>query len=259
MKKNRIPLFLISFSVIAATLTGCSAHQGDDAALTLRTYVVPPGEARTLTFTLNSVLNVDVAHHAVGKASVSGSRHILVLAPKDLQPSIAASIAQIIRRGGQRALAQPVRLNIWVVNAYPGSGPLDSRLRTIAAALKTFAQDSEPAHFTQQHYFTAVTDMGATGTIAPLSNYFFHYTLTGSRNGITVSFYYRNNPAGHQFSGGQVDMRGRVTIAPGQTVVLGTAAEQSTTSRGHEASNSVQSAKPQYRLLVVRVTPTLLR
>lgn len=153
----RKSLILLIYMTLAAGLAGCSADSHDpmaDAALTLRTYTVPQGDARALSTALNHVLGLDNYKRDIGRTYWSGPGQVLVLAPARLQDSIANSIKEMVGQNKSAANARPLRLNVWIVDVYQGAGALDPNLKTIQPALQSFEEDSGPAHFAQKHYFS---------------------------------------------------------------------------------------------------------
>lgn len=265
MNMFRKPLILLTGMALATVLASCDASTTDqarhpqapaDASLTLRTYTVPQGEAQALSSALNHVLGLDNYQHDIGRAYGSGTGQVLVLAPAHLQESIASSIREM---GGQSRStagnAGPLRLNVWIVDVYRGAGAVDPDLKAIQPALETFEQDSGPAHFTQQHYFTAVADPGTDTTMSPLPYYDLEYSISDRGNGLVLKFDYR-----HHFVAQPVEMlSGQVTTRLGQTLVLGLLAGSSAAAEGKLKSNHEGGADREpgrrYKLLVMRIVP----
>lgn len=255
-------IFLILFP-LALGLSGCGAKgsaERNDSSLTLRTYTVPQGRAEDLSGTLNQVLGLGNYKHGVGRAWVAGPQQILVLAPTDMQGSIAASLKQILANDSDTAKSPPLRLNAWIVDAYPGHGPADPSLKTIQPALENFAEDMGPAHFVAAHYFTAVSDVGAQTDMRPLARYELIYTLTRSEGGLILKFGY-SQPASAN-NGWVNSLKGQVTAQVGQSLVLGLVSDRPTndSSVAHEGGREVNAnAKSNvgsvHRLLVVRIAP----
>jgi len=256
-------IFLIIFPLTLG-LSGCGAKgstETNDSSLTLRTYTVPQGRAEDLSGTLNQVLGLDNYKHDVGRAWVAGSQQILVLAPTGMQDSIATSLKQILANDFYKTKLPPLRLNAWLVDAYPGKGPVDPSLKVIQPALESFAEDMGPAHFVAAHYFTAVSDVGAQTDMRPLARYELVYTLTRSEGGLILKFGYSQPASGN--NGWVNSLKGQVTTQVGQILVLGLVSDRTTNDSGaaHEGGREVSAnAKSKvgsvHRLLVVRIAPT---
>lgn len=263
---NRIskPLILLACAGLATALVSCSANSHDqtrfpdadsDGTLTLRTYAVPPGDAQALSGALNHVLGLDNYKHDIGRTYVSGPGQVLVLAPAPLQASIADAINQIVSRNRYATGAQPLRLNVWLVDVYEGTGNPDPALKTIQPALQSFEQDSGPAYFALKHYFTEVSDPGAETTMAPLPYYLLNYSISGNKDGLTLKFDYRHHFTG---PGGAEMLSGQVTTRLDQTLVLGLLAGPSAgegTESVHRGGGAGQAPGSRYKLLVIRIVP----
>jgi hypothetical protein len=258
VNKYRKLLISLTCVALATTLSSCSADSPNptsDASLTLRTYTVPQGDAQALSSALNHVLGLDNYNHDIGRTYWSGPGQVLVLAPARLQDSIANSIKEMVGQNKLAADARPLRLNFWVVDVYQGVGGVDPNLKTIQPALQSFEEDSGPAHFTQKHYFTAVSDSGADTTMSPLPYYDLQYSITENKDRLMLKFDYR-----HHFIGQPVEMlSGQVTTRLGQTLVLGLLAGSSAGGQGNaklnRAADDAQQAGLRYKLLVMRVVP----
>ncbi|MGH8274990.1 MAG: hypothetical protein ACRES9_12205 [Gammaproteobacteria bacterium] len=256
---------LMGLTLLALTLglTACGARQNNTSSgtsLTLRTYTVPNGSAKKLSLTLNHVLSLSNDKNQTGTTYSAGSGQILVLAPEHMQASIAASIKQIVGQSPAAAKpSKPVRLNAWVVDAYPGTGSSDPSLKTIQPALEAFSKATEPAHFAQAHYLMAVSDIGARTALAPFPPLNFSYTVNKNDGGLVLKFNYSNAAVG---------LRGQVAVKLGQTLVLGLisdrpvkpsgashSAAKPASSAGAADEGGVQGVGAVHRLLVVRITP----
>jgi hypothetical protein len=251
-------LILLTCTAMAALLTSCSGDapgHHSDSSLTLRTYTVPQGDAEALSTALNHVLGLDNYKHDIGRTYWSGPGQVLVLAPASMQDSIANSIKEMVGQNKSATNTQPLRLNFWVVDVYQGIGAVDPNLKTIQPALESFEEDSGPAHFTQKHYFTAVSDSGADTTMSPLPYYDLEYSIAENRDRLLLKFDYR-----HHFIGQPVEMlSGQVTTRLGQTLVLGLLAAPSAGGQGNQklnrAADDVQQTGLRYKLLVMRIVP----
>ncbi|HKU17650.1 MAG TPA: hypothetical protein VJP80_00055 [Candidatus Saccharimonadales bacterium] len=241
-----LPLF------IGLTACGANGNTGtDSSSLTLRTYTVPVSRAEDLSQTLNHLLRMDNGKRDVGSAWVAGPGQLLVLAPNQLQTSIADSLKQIVAHGQSAAASQPLRLNAWIVDAYPGNGPVDPSLKAIQPALAAFVEDIGPAHFVQAHYLTAVSDVGAHTDLIPFPHGELSYSIVSSEGGLTLNFDY-HQLASNVVNGSFVRLQGRVTLAMGQTTVLGLVSDRPI---DHAASSTHTNAGLIHTLLVVRITP----
>jgi hypothetical protein len=258
VNKFRKPLIVLASMALATALTSCSADSPSptsDASLTLRTYTVPQGDAQALSGALNHVLGLDNYRRDIGRTYWSGPGQVLVLAPAPLQDSIANSIKEMVGETKLAANARPLRLNFWVVDVYQGIGAVDPNLKPIQPALQSFEEDSGPAHFTQKHYFTALSDSGADTTMSPLPYYDLEYSITDNRDRLMFKFDYR-----HHFVGQPAEMlSGQVTTQLGQTLVLGLLAGPSAGGQGktklNRAADDAQQAGLSYKLLVMRIVP----
>ncbi|MGH8399718.1 MAG: hypothetical protein ACRESU_01345 [Gammaproteobacteria bacterium] len=221
------------------SLAGCGAKgsiESDDAALTLKTYTVPASRAEDLSDTLNHVLRMNDDKNDIGRAWVAGPGQILVLAPARMQDSIANSIKEVVGHEGTAAKPEPLRLEAWVVDTYPGKGPNDPTLKTIQPALDAFAADMGPSHFVAGHYLTSVSDAGVLAEISPIGSEALDYRVTPTEARVVLEFRYRDSGA---------HLNGKVTSNLGQTLVLGLASDVS----------DGKNARSVRRLLVVRIVP----
>ncbi|MGH8271356.1 MAG: hypothetical protein ACRESG_03400 [Gammaproteobacteria bacterium] len=269
---------LMGFTLLALALglTACGAGENSTsskASLTLRTYTVPEGRAQDLRRTLNQVLGMGDDKNQIGRTWNTGSGQILVLAPERMQASIAASIKQIIGKNSAATKpSQPLRLNAWVVDAYPGTGSSDPSLKTIQPALEAFSKATGPAHFVQVHYLMAVSDIGVQTKLQPLPRGGFFYQVNRDDGSLVLGFDYSGSYTSVFGNGtsatGSTGLQGQVTVQLGQTLVLGLISDRPIEQSGahHQASKAAssagaagkddaQSAGVVHRLLVVRITP----
>ncbi|MGH7239696.1 MAG: hypothetical protein ACREHG_06475, partial [Candidatus Saccharimonadales bacterium] len=194
----------------------------------------------------------------------------LVLAPERMQASIAASIKQIMGKTATAKASRPLRLNAWVVDAYPGSGQSAPSLKAIQPALDAFSKATGPAHFVQAHYLMAVSDIGVQTVLQPSSNLSLSYKVSRGDDGLILGFDYRSNYV-NVFANttvrGSGGLQGQVSVQPGQTLVLGLISEwpikpsgaghskvATASSAGAAGKDDTQSAGAVHRLLVVRIT-----
>jgi len=239
-------LIILILFPLTLGLSGCGAqgsNETNDSSLIMRTYTVPEGRAEDLRMALNQVLGLDNYKHDVGRAAIAGPQQILVLAPAGMQDSIATSLQQILAKSSDTAKMPLLRLNAWIVDAYPGHGPADPFLKSIQPALEAFSQDMGPAHFVQAHYFTAVSDVGPHTLLMPLNGYHLSYTLAKSNGDLVFNFQY-GQPANDK--GGDVKLNGQVTVQLGQNLVLGLISERPAERSGIGLVR---------RLLVIRIAP----
>ncbi len=249
---------LIGFASLALvlSLTACGARENntssDASSLTLHTYTVPDGRAKTLSITLNHVLGMGDDKNQMGRTWSIEPGQILVLAPERMQDSIAASIKQIVGKNSAAAQPpQPVRLNAWIVDAYPGSGQSDPSLKAIEPALTAFSEAMGTAHFMAAHYLTAVSDVGSQTVLHPLPDHRFSYEVNRSDGGLVLKFNYSNDYRQRTVELGQVvvqsgrvGLQGQVTVQLGQTLVLGLISDRTIEQSGahHQASRAASSA-----------------
>lgn len=239
-------IFLVLF-LLPLGLAGCGAqgsNETNNSSLIMRTYAVPEGRAEDLSQTLNHLLRMNNTKQYVGTAYAASPTQVLVLAPADMQDSIAASLKQVFAKSSDTAKMPVLRLNAWVVDAFPGPGPADPSLKSIQSALEIFAENMGPAHFVQAHYLTAVSDVGAHTLISPLSRHHLAYWLGRSEGGLILNFAY-GQPANDK-KGGYVELNGQVTVQLGQNLVLGLISDR---PAEHAGVGLI------HRLLVVRITP----
>jgi hypothetical protein len=271
---------LIGLTVFALVLgvAGCGAsdsqsNSNNDQSLVLRTYTVTDGRAKGLTNTLNNVFALNGQKKQLGSVSYTSPRQILVLAPKRMQDSIAASIKQIVGKGPHAEKPSgPLRLNAWIVDAYPDQGPAAPSLKAIRPALEAFAKAMGPVHFVQAHYLSAVSDVGSKVKLSPLVQSAFIYTINRNDGTLVLKFSYGQPAISFGCQGpGVVGLQGQVTVQPRQTLVLGLISDRpvgpsgqrckaahSTGTTASGAGNAAQGAARNtgeiHRLLVVRVT-----
>lgn len=247
-------LILLALFPLILWLTACGANGSNgtnSSSLTLRTYSVPESRAEDLSQSLNHVLRMGEGKTDVGRAWVAGPGQLLVLAPAQMQHSVALSLAQIVASDKNATKSQPLRLNAWVVDAYPGNGPVDPSLKAIQPALDEFATNMGPAYFRQAHYLTAVSDIGANTDLMPFPHAALDYSIISGDNGLTLNFDY-HQPASNLTNGNFVRLQGRVTLAMGQTTVLGLVSDRPT----DRATSGTRTNTGLVRtLLVVRITP----
>jgi hypothetical protein len=239
VKRFTILLILLTLATLTLGLAGCGANgsiQTDDAALILKTYTVPASRAEDLSDTLNHVLRMNDDKNDVGRAWVAGPGQILVLAPARMQDSIEDSIKEIVSHEGAVTKPEPLRLEAWVVDVYPGKEKDDPALKTIQPALDAFAADMGPSHFVAGHYLTGVSDAGVLAEISPIASEALDYRVTPTEGDAILEFRYRDSGA---------HLNGRVTTKLGQNLVLGLASDRP----------DGKSARPVRRLLVVRIVP----
>lgn len=248
----KLLMFLALFPLML-WLTACGANGStgmNASSLTLHTYTVPASRAEDLSQALNHLLRMGDGKTDVGRAFVAGPGQLLVLAPSQLQASIADSLKQVIAHDQNASTSQPLRLNAWIVDAYPGNGPEDASLKAIQPALAAFVEDMGPTHFMRAHYLTAVSDVGAHTDLMPFPHGELSYSILSSENGLVLNFDYHQLWSG--VNGNFVMLQGRVTVPMGQTTVLGLISDRPTDHAKPDTSPNVGLI---HRLLVVRITP----
>lgn len=248
-------LMILSICGLALGLSACGASQdagNRDASLTLKTYTVPQGHAKELSVTLDRVLSMENDKHQIGKAWFSGSNQILVLAPNRMQASIASSIKEMTGNASSSGNSpQPIHLDAWIVDAYPGIGQEGPALKAIRPALETFSKAMGPSHYVLVHYLTAVSDVGSRASVGPRRGQVLFYTVNGNSGSLVMKFSY----------GPGLGLKGQVAVKLGQTLVLGLISEhkegaEPDSSGTHAAKETSQDdgAAIVHRLLVVRLT-----
>lgn len=212
-------LIIVSICGLVLGLSACGASQNtsnNTASLTLKTYAVPQGRAKELSVTLDRVLSMGNDKNPIGRAWFSGSNQILVLAPTHMQKSIASSIKEIVGNGSSPANSpQPIHLDAWIVDAYPGNGPEGPALKAIQPALATFSRAMGPSHYVLVHYLTAVSDVGSRASVGPERGQVLFYTVNRNGGSLVLKFGY----------GPGLGLKGQVAIKLGQTLVLGLLSE----------------------------------
>jgi hypothetical protein len=262
----------IGFATVTLMLIGLAGCGGannsnstnSDDSLVLHVYTVPEGRAKNLRSALQNVFYTSKGQKAIGRVSATGPSQVLVLAPRQMQASIGASIKKIVGNQPQASKpSSPLQLSAWTVDAFPGQGPSDPALKAIQPALKAFSAATNPAHFVQAHYLTAVSDIGYRTVLNPRNGYRFTYTINQSSGGYVLQFKYRQCAVG---------LQGQTTVQRGQTLVLGLisdrpakyvrapcGADQTTTIPATESTSAGQHADQVEgqirRLLVVRIAP----
>lgn len=248
-------LIILSICGIALGLSACGAHQDTRSrggSLTLKTYTVPQGGAKQLSVTLDRVLSMGKDKNPIGRAWFSGSNQILVLAPSHMQASIAASIKEMTGNAPSADHSpEPIHLDAWIVDAYPGKGPQDPSLKSIQSALTTFSNAMGPSHYVLVHYLTAVSDIGSRTTVGPRHGTALFYEVNRNSGTLVMQFRYKTG----------IGLSGQVAIKLGQTLVLGLISEHKKGSAhvsgganaGGKASDT-DGAATVHRLLVVRLT-----
>lgn len=252
-----VPKFLIILSIcgLALGLSACGASKDastSGASLTLKTYTVPQGRAKELSVTLDHVLGMGNDKHQIGRAWFSGSNQILVLAPNHMQGSIASSIKAMSGNAPSSGnSSEPIHLDAWVVDAYPGKSLQEPSLKSIQPALTAFSKAMGPSHYVLVHYLTAVSDIGSHASVGPKRGDALFYSV--KRNGGSLVMNFRYNPG--------IGLSGQVAIKLGQTLVLGLISEHKAGSapdahgaHAEENHSGRNTAATIHRLLVVRLT-----
>ena len=94
------------------------------------------------------------------------------------------------------AKPQPLRLNAWLVDAYPGKGANDPVLKTIQPALNAFAAEMGTSHFAAGHYLTSVSDAGQLAQVSPTPGESLEYRVTPTEGGVVLDFNESNQVVG---------------------------------------------------------------
>ncbi|MGH8279646.1 MAG: hypothetical protein ACRETQ_08815 [Gammaproteobacteria bacterium] len=248
MKHSVTRLIFLALLLLPLGLAGCGAQGNNEtnhSSLIMRAYSVPEGRAEDLSQTLNHLLRMNNTKQYVGTAWAASSQQVLVLAPAGMQDSIATSLKQVLAKSPDTAKMPPLRLNAWIVDAYPGPGPADPALKSIQPALAAFSEDMGPAHFVLAHYLTAVSDVGSRTDLLPLPDYTLTYTIGRSESSLSLNFQY-HQIVHDKYGMSPVGLNGQVTVKLGQNLVLGLISDR---PAEHPAVGLVQ------KLLVIRIEP----
>lgn len=260
----------LRFATLACllALAGCGGHGADNAQaeLDLRLYAVPPDSTERVRGALERVLASEDKNR-FARVSSPAQGQLLVLAPTELQGSIAAVVEALARepKDAGKAPAQ-IRLHLWTVDATPGNAPDDPALQPVRAALdEVRGALGGPMQFILRDSTTAVSGIGqkvdrrwpfrddahaAANSINQL-----HYSTTAAREGVILAINVTQQiPVGSALPNGAPSEgyfdTGTETTMPvrlGQTLVL---SQSSMPSAGGE-----NKAAALTRFYIIRIDP----
>ncbi len=155
---NRTPIWIAIILVFGALALGALVLSASDQRLfvpeldnpmVMRVYDVPAERAQDIRVALSAVLSTGTEKTpSLGRATLSGTNQIVVLAPLSTQSTIAAAVEKL--GGGKSAAVYgsgSVRLSLWLVDAIPGAGSDDRATGAIAAALAEARSTMGEVHF----------------------------------------------------------------------------------------------------------------
>ena len=240
MTAQRVLIGILSLFFLVA----CGSRDaGTDATqMTMQVHAVPPDRAEELRDRLNYVLSAS-EDSRLGKVSVSAQGQLLVLAPARLQPSIEASLKDILTASPQqsglaKALPQ-LQLRFWSVDAMSGEGTDSEGLKDIEPALQELRRSEGAMHFLLRDRTESVSMPGeeayrnwhSNPARAMLDEYAqrLQYTITDESRGrvLRIDFNDRNYPPARTPDGSEIGtpigtaLRTVATVAKGQTLVIG--------------------------------------
>jgi len=124
----------------------------DDTTLELRTYDVPKGTVRALSYSLQNTLYVN-DQKAVGRATVTPNGRLVVLAPRNIQ----ANVQQLVDEVAQHppTYENTIELHYWVIIGKPAASPQPppAGAAEIQPALDEIVRAQGPQEFTIGHQF----------------------------------------------------------------------------------------------------------
>lgn len=173
---------------------------------------------------------------------------VLVLAPAQMQDSIASAIKELTKASPKTAGSTPLRVHFWVVQAKAGDGPDAPALRPLDPTLKQLRASLGPSHFVLNEAVSAITNAtdhfdprAGGGEVNTNQHHEFQFTALTNPNGdikLQVNFRDKTSrtiPSLHTLT----------TIRPGEYVVLAQAPSTDDTANGNDTTLM--------NLLVVRV------
>ncbi|MBR0345897.1 MAG: hypothetical protein IJI03_11630 [Rudaea sp.] len=156
-------IFAIALS--SALLAGCSGDKPGTAdgsiRLEMRVYQVPPEDTDAIVKTLFNVLGT--GDKGTGRASSPAPGQIVVLAPANLQDSIAQTLKSIkpaAKTKAEVAPAQQMRLDYWSVEALAGAGPDAPSLKELTPAFAELRKQLGDVHFVAVNHINGVSSLG---------------------------------------------------------------------------------------------------
>lgn len=240
MTTQRVLIGMLSLFFLAA----CGSRDAGPgvAEMTMQVHTVPPERAEELRDRLNYVLSAS-EDSRLGKVSVSAQGQLLVLAPARLQPSIEASLKDILtaspQQSGLTKVLPQLQFKLWSVDAISGAGTDSEGLEEIEPALQELRSSAGAAHFVLRDRSESVSMPGeevyrnwhSNPTRAMLDEYAqrLQYTISDEARGrvLRVDFNDRNYPPPRTPDGLELGtpvgtaLRTVVKVAEGQILVIG--------------------------------------
>lgn len=248
--------------LIAAVLTlGLAACHAPDRAtannrtaqMQLKLYHVPAQQSAAIERTLHSALagnnlgNIVKDRDNSMRVTEPFPGAVLVLAPAQMQDSIASAIKELAKASPKTAANVPIRVHFWVVQAKAGDGADAPALRPLEPTLKQLRASLGPSHFVLNEAVSAIANAtdhfnpDASGQVSTSQHHDFQFSCLSTANGdIKLRVDYRD-----QSRRTMPSLHTVTTIRPGEYVVLAQAPSTDDTASG--------SDKTLMNLLVVRV------
>ena len=193
-----------------APATTVVAPPGEEA-MVMRTYEVPGLRAAELAAVLQRVLRTTQEQPPRGRVTAMNEGRVVVVAPAGIHEGVERLCNELTET--DNAPPKTVQLSLWLVFAEPADSADASDIPEIREALDEVSAATEPLRFTLGEHVTLSSLINAEAkTQGRLGRY--EQVATAYGRGIVADleidlFEYRNS------------MRTRVTLQPGQTVVVG--------------------------------------
>ncbi|HEY0178318.1 MAG TPA: hypothetical protein VGC30_01660 [Dokdonella sp.] len=221
-------------ALLALALAGCGGD-GDAPKMEVRVYAVPTEQTDALRQALANVLSAAADKTPTGHVSSPAPGQLIVLAPKNLQGSIEASLRALTKDAPPPAAAAtatgPLRLSFWSVDAVPEAGPDDAALTQLVPALEEVRKQFGAVHFELRDHVSAVSDPNQTvqrswlgvagaGASPPLKQ--LQYSFKKEADGLALTIQFGDQlPIGHGGTGYvNAGSQTTTTVRPGQTLIL---------------------------------------
>lgn len=221
----------------AFALGGCSNNDvpktnAGAAPMVLRVYQVPPESTKNLEGALRqSFATGDKA--SIGTISSPNPGQLLVLAPADLQDSIATSLKSLGDSAKPAASAAPeqIRLQFWSIDAVPGAGDDDAALASLSGALGEARKTLGTVHFVLRDNASSVSGInedvnkswfGAPNESGSADTKTLAYRVNNQYGRLALYVHYSEQiPVTiHPVSYMSVGMSSNIPVQLGQTLVL---------------------------------------
>jgi hypothetical protein len=242
-------LKLLSVGALAFGLGACHRHEGSTAPvagdakasqpMALQVYDVPQAQTETLRGALSKVLAPG------GQAAITSPApgKLLVYAPQAAQESINSALSNLAGSSKDVVPAPSLNVRFWIVDAIHGDGADDPSLNQLGDAIKSWRDSMGPAHFKLAEAVAGTLSEGSEGQI--LTDYQFFYSTSSVASGdVGLNLQVRNMQHPEQNSQGLQEFSGRLTVTPGQFVVL---------AQSPAMGNANAADAPKARLLIMRV------